>query len=60
MIVNRGGDTYSTRLGEALEARSEVNTCPVKIAAHRDDIAEINPDAQLDCPRRKFGKFSKP
>jgi hypothetical protein len=43
-------DANPTRLGQTLESRRDVNTIAVDVATVLDDVADINPNTELDAP----------
>ncbi len=44
----RSGDAYPSRLGEGLEARSDVHAVTVDVVAVDDDFPEVDADAELE------------
>jgi hypothetical protein len=43
-------DADPARLGQSFESRRDVNTIAIDVAAVLDDVAEIDPDTELDAP----------
>ncbi len=49
-VVDRAGDADAARLGQALQARGDVDAVAVDVAAVLDDVAEVDADAEGDAP----------
>jgi hypothetical protein len=55
LIVDVAGDADAARLGEALEARRDVDAVAEDVAVLEDDVADVDADAKADAPRFGLG-----
>ena len=60
LLVNGMGDANGARLGESLEASSDVNAIAKDVAAIDNHVAKIDTDPELQTPVRRNGIVDGP
>jgi hypothetical protein len=60
LLVNGMGDANGARLGESLEACSDVNAIAKDVAAIDNHVAKIDTDPELQTPVRRNGIVDGP
>ena len=60
LLVNGMGDANGARLGESLEAGSDVDAIAKDVVAIDDHVAKIDTDPELETPVRRDGIVDGP
>src|SRR5215468_4246343 len=55
LLVRGGRETDSPGLGDALQTRSDIDAVPKDVIAIREDVADMETDAEFDAPLRWMG-----
>ncbi|MCY1483980.1 hypothetical protein D9M68_175650 [compost metagenome] len=58
--MDRGGDGYPTRFGEALDARRHIDAVAIDVAVFKQDVADVDPDAKFYPAIRAYACVSAP
>jgi hypothetical protein len=59
LIIDVAGDADAAGLGEALEARRDVDAVAEDVAVFEDDVADVDADAVVDPPVFRLGRLAR-